>query len=65
MFCNFISIFVKTGSSAVFMLNANLKLSIGVERTSEDSGDEHRGNSTLKCKNIHDVVSVELNSMSN
>ena len=46
-------------------MNANLKLSIGLEGSSEDSGDEHWGNSVLKCKNLHDVVSIELNSMSN
>ena len=46
------------------MINANLKLSIGVERTSEDSSDEHQGNSALKCKNVYDVVSIELKLIS-
>ena len=47
------------------MMNANLNLSIGVERTSEDSGDEHQGNSALKCKNVYVAVSIELNSITN
>ena len=33
--------------------------------TSDDSGDEHQGNSALICKNVHDVVSIKLNSMTN
>ena len=47
------------------MMSANLNFSIGMAGTSDDSGDEHQGNSALICKNVHDVVSIKLNSMTN
>ena len=42
------------------MTGVNVKLSIGLEGSSEDSGNEHQGNSAQLCKNVHDVVSIEL-----
>ena len=53
------------GHSAAFMMSANFIFSIGMEGTSDDSGDEDQGNSALICKNVHDLVSIELNSMTN
>ena len=56
---------MKMGHSAAFMMSANLIFPIGMEGISDDSGDEHQGNSALISKNVHDVVSIELNSMTN